>query len=780
MNETIEINLNTTELEKSLEAVTQKVVEALNGINASLENTITNGNGVNDMFNNISNTVNILANSESALKNISIVFDSLNASSLITVAAFTALGAAVAAVTNAFQNSPHAQFMAEQEEKTASIEAEKAQWNELVTSKQNIMNADLAQIDHTISLSNELKNLVNENGEVKQGYEDRVNFILGQLNDAFGTEYELINGSIDNYDKLTNSMEENLVKQRAKIILDSQESVYNEAIANRKQALIELSDIETEKSAKVAEIKQAEYDRDHAATKKARDDAILRKITLVDELAAIDETYHQKKEIVESCTTSIMEYENNKTLFLSDNAADWAKINEDITQSNLDRNHSEIASLGETVLAEQTQLDILKDSYKNFEDEKVQAQVEAAQFRLDTAVNNGIAMAEQQGIQNTEELAAVDEFIQQKMERNAILAESEDGMRSEEYIKNQEQIASLLAMKTEYDNQVLLDTNELNENLKGLSEAEKQDRLTSLEEQYNQGIEYYKGYINDKLTRADELKAELANGYDADKQKELDSLEQQKAEGLANYHQYVMGKLDKAQYLREHMKDENSGITKDMVEEAQQQADIALSEYNKVTNNVLSSWDKLEPETKEAFSNMMKPMVSEMESKKQSLWDKASEIAGGILGNLKKAFDINSPSKKVKKIFESVMEGAEMGLDNKTSDLYKQTDDIANNVLDVFTSMNPHIPNIDFLDNIKAKEWETNIQMAIQLNHTKLASEVSEKLSVQLLNMNTNKSEPPIIKGVFKGTLENHIEMDCREVAIQLAPFISEELAFLK
>ena len=40
--------------------------------------------------------------------------------------------------------------------------------------------------------------LVDANGRVKEGYEARANFIINELNEAIGTEMELVEGQIQN------------------------------------------------------------------------------------------------------------------------------------------------------------------------------------------------------------------------------------------------------------------------------------------------------------------------------------------------------------------------------------------------------------------------------------------------------------------------------------------------------------------------------------------------------------------------------------------------------
>lgn len=64
------------------------------------------------------------------------------------------------------------------------------------------------------------------------------------------------------------------------------------------------------------------------------------------------------------------------------------------------------------------------------------------------------------------------------------------------------------------------------------------------------------------------------------------------------------------------------------------------------------------------------------------MFAKATGIANGILSKLRKAFDIHSPSKKTRKIFNFAMEGAEIGLKEKEQSLYKQIGNMSANVLE--------------------------------------------------------------------------------------------------
>ena len=70
------------------------------------------------------------------------------------------------------------------------------EWNGMVNAVQETLNGNLAEIENTQRLTNELENLVDSNGKVKKGYEARVEYILNNLNNALGTEYKLVDNQI--------------------------------------------------------------------------------------------------------------------------------------------------------------------------------------------------------------------------------------------------------------------------------------------------------------------------------------------------------------------------------------------------------------------------------------------------------------------------------------------------------------------------------------------------------------------------------------------------------
>lgn len=117
-----------------------------------------------------------------------------------------------------------------------------------------------------------------------------------------------------------------------------------------------------------------------------------------------------------------------------------------------------------------------------------------------------------------------------------------------------------------------------------------------------------------------------------------------------------------------------------------------ISEENQqMVDTIIETYDEMPKETREAMKNAMSPMLDEMKNSEPSLFAKASGIANGILSRLKKSFDIHSPSRETRDIFQNVMKGAELGLEDEQKALNKQVDDIANQMKTNFSNMVPNM-----------------------------------------------------------------------------------------
>lgn len=94
------------------------------------------------------------------------------------------------------------------------------------------MNGITSQFDHTEALANELIRLAGASGEVREADRARAAFILGELNDALGTEYKMVGGQIQAYSDLKASVQDLIATKRAEALLSVNEDAYKTALAN--------------------------------------------------------------------------------------------------------------------------------------------------------------------------------------------------------------------------------------------------------------------------------------------------------------------------------------------------------------------------------------------------------------------------------------------------------------------------------------------------------------------------------------------------------------------
>ena len=109
--------------------------------------------------------------------------------------------------------------------------------------KYSMSNSD-AVMDYYANLKAELDSIVDKNGKIKKGYEDRAATIVGILSEAFGIEIEIVDGTIKEYGKLEEEIDELIKQKRAMAKLNALEEEYNKAIKNQADAKKKLAEAE--------------------------------------------------------------------------------------------------------------------------------------------------------------------------------------------------------------------------------------------------------------------------------------------------------------------------------------------------------------------------------------------------------------------------------------------------------------------------------------------------------------------------------------------------------
>lgn len=115
-----------------------------------------------------------------------------------------------------------------------------------------------AEYGHYQQLWNELQGIVDQNGKVKEGYEERAAFITSTLSDALGVEIEMVDGVIQEYGNLTESIDQVIQKKKAEALIDAYMDDYTEALKKQGEAAKELSRTYDDYSAAKKRAKEAD------------------------------------------------------------------------------------------------------------------------------------------------------------------------------------------------------------------------------------------------------------------------------------------------------------------------------------------------------------------------------------------------------------------------------------------------------------------------------------------------------------------------------------------
>ena len=257
---------------------------------------------------------------------------------------YVLLAAAVAAAAAAFVSYTQSSWKAYQEidpmwqktnelteaiaEQNDAIYAAAASYKTLDEARQQSVNAGMAEVAHVQTLSDELATLADENGVVNESNRARAEFILGELNNALGTEYSMTGLVIDNYNELTGAIDALIEKKKAELILQAEEEAYREAIINRADAERNLENIEQTRIDTESQLQDVTRKKNDILSKSSTEVAKHRfelsqldaqEYQLRQALASTNDSYNTARELVGKYTHDITQYESNMTKSLEGN-----------------------------------------------------------------------------------------------------------------------------------------------------------------------------------------------------------------------------------------------------------------------------------------------------------------------------------------------------------------------------------------------------------------------------------------------------------------------------
>lgn len=165
------------------------------------------------------------------------------ASSVMAATPWGAIGAAIGIVVGAVVNLARAEEEAEQaarehlrelkaaaDEQTAAYKESAKAAMDAAAVRRDTADAINDEYDKYEDLVRELDNLVDAEGRVLDGNEDRVEFIRGTLSDAMGEEILLVDGQIQKYRDLKNTIADVLALKRGEAMASKMEGDYDSAV----------------------------------------------------------------------------------------------------------------------------------------------------------------------------------------------------------------------------------------------------------------------------------------------------------------------------------------------------------------------------------------------------------------------------------------------------------------------------------------------------------------------------------------------------------------------
>lgn len=228
-----------------------------------------------------------------------------------------------------------------QKETIESAKNLKTAYDETNEARNKSMQNIASEYGYLDQLKSEYNGLIDSNGQVKKGYEDRANFILNQLSQALGLEKEQILANVDANGKLGESIDQVIQKKQAEAVLSANEAAYTEAIQKRSEALTTYQNsLETLESAEkkyketkseVNEIMEV-YDKLLKSNPEAASQYYLANSKIIEANDTAKESYDKAKKGVEEAETAYVGYnttiQNYEGLSSAIISGDAAKIQE--------------------------------------------------------------------------------------------------------------------------------------------------------------------------------------------------------------------------------------------------------------------------------------------------------------------------------------------------------------------------------------------------------------------------------------------------------------------
>mgnify|MGYP001625143064 CR=1 FL=1 len=275
------------------------------------------------------------------------------------------------------------------------------------------MNTDLAVVEVNKSLRDELDTLVDSNGKIKEGYEDRVTFILSQLKQAYGVEFEVVDGVIQQYDEYKKTIDDVINKKKTEIMLNAYSSLYEEALKNetelwkkKQDALTKYNQVQQEYNE--AQIKVTEYSEklQYVLTNTPWDAASIGEYTAALKVgeSTLESVNLKMQEAQTSLDSANQAYQQNiedrmtyEQMMVASTQENYDKVMElsgQLTNQYTIDGQTYTLSMSEQLARAQEYANTQIETYKNMYGQISEAQIASANSQYETTVNSLISQSQ--------------------------------------------------------------------------------------------------------------------------------------------------------------------------------------------------------------------------------------------------------------------------------------------------------------------------------------------------------------------------------------------------
>lgn len=536
--------------------------------------------------------------------------------------------------------------------------------DEYVQSKKDAASEVENEFDYYNDLWKELQGIVDQNGKVKKGYEDRAKFITNELSRVTGDEITWNGNVIQSYKDLKGSIDDALESKKALAMLSALEEPYQTAVSGLKSAKNDVTNgyVAKKSAQKDVDLAKAKVTQ-MSVTGLSPGQTALKYAGWGFENGKISQQYYQK---------ILKDFQNGENMY---------KHFEDLSKS-VGRAYSEAQNEAKNNLkAKQIEFDKADGKYKEYQKKVVDYNTTIQNYENLTAAN---------AKGNTKEIKAA----MSDLSNNIVTYTTGNKDALEQQVNDFKTNAENL--RTAYKDGVEGVTKDQ------VEEAEELQERAEIElAKYN---DMYGTVAAIATGKADEINAQqkkIKDGFIDAETGSRESLENQLANFTANY-----------ELLKTAMDDNQPGVTQKMVDNAHELVDKATEELNKLeekgekaakkgvnkaTDTIKSdeSKSKMKASTKELVGvNSTQEVQSFVEKNSMSvaeMWNQG--YLKGILGlivklmggedspagkavkanveSFMKAQDSHSPSRKARKIGEYFGEGYRLGIEDKITETQK-------------------------------------------------------------------------------------------------------------